>query len=106
MSAFNDMVQGDTENNYKEVDYRVANLIVNAAAGFSTILSSDGSDDEMISVAVVNDGIVFAHVVRPSQNRSSAKWSEPQALLSATAFRARLFRARPRSDHDQSSALP
>ena len=63
MSAFNDMVKGDTENNYKEVDYRVANLIVNAAAGFSTILSSDGSDDEMISVAVVNDGIVFAHVV-------------------------------------------
>ena len=63
MSAFNDMVKGDTENNYKEVDYRVANLIVNAAAGLSTILSSDGSDDEMISVAVVNDGIVFAHVV-------------------------------------------
>ena len=63
MSAFNDMVKGDTENNYKEVDYRVANLIVNAAAGFSTILSLDGSDDEMISVEVVNDGIVFAHVV-------------------------------------------
>ena len=63
MSAFNDMVKGDTENNYKAVDYRVANLIVTAAAGFSTILSSDGSDDEMISVEVVNDGIVFAHVV-------------------------------------------
>ena len=63
MSAFNDIVKGDTENNYKAVDYRVANLIVTAAAGFSTILSSDGSDDEMISVEVVNDGIVFAHVV-------------------------------------------
>ena len=63
MSAFNDMVKGDTENNYKAVDYRVANLIVTAAAGFSTILLSDGSDDEMISVEVVNDGIVFAHVV-------------------------------------------
>ena len=63
MSAFNDMVKGDTENNYKAVDYRVANLIVTVAAGFSTILSSDGSDDEMISVEVVNDGIVFAHVV-------------------------------------------
>ena len=63
MSAFNDMVKGDTESNYKAVDYRVANLIVTAAAGFSTILSSDGSDDEMISVEVVNDGIVFAHVV-------------------------------------------
>ena len=63
MSAFNDMVKGDTENNYKAVDYRVANLIVTVAAGFSTILSLDGSDDEMISVEVVNDGIVFAHVV-------------------------------------------
>lgn len=63
MSAFNDMVRGDTENNYKAVDYRVANLIVTVAAGFSTILSLDGSDDEMISVEVVNDGIVFAHVV-------------------------------------------
>ena len=63
MSAFNDMVKGDTESNYKAVDYRVANLIVTAAAGFSTILLSDGSDDEMISVEVVNDGIVFAHVV-------------------------------------------
>jgi predicted MFS family arabinose efflux permease len=63
MSAFNDMVKGDTENNYKAVDYRIANLIVTVAAGFSTILSLDGSDDEMISVEVVNDGIVFAHVV-------------------------------------------
>ena len=63
MSAFNDMVKGDTENNYKAVDYRVANLIVTVAAGFSTILSLDGSDDEMIFVEVVNDGIVFAHVV-------------------------------------------
>ena len=63
MSAFNDMVKGDTENNYKAVDYRVANLIVTVAAGFSTILSLDGSDDEMISVEVVNDGIVFAHVI-------------------------------------------
>ncbi len=63
MSAFNDMVKGDTENNYKAVDYRIANLIVTIAAGFSTILSLDGSDDVMISVEVVNDGIVFAHVV-------------------------------------------
>jgi len=63
MSAFNDMVKGDTENNYKAVDYRIANLIVTVAAGFSTILSLDGSDDEMIFVEVVNDGIVFAHVV-------------------------------------------
>ena len=63
MSAFNDMVKGDTENNYKAVDYRIANLIVTVAAGFSTILSLDGSDDEMISVEVVNDGIVFAHVI-------------------------------------------
>ena len=63
MSAFNDMVKGDTENNFKAVDYRIANLIVTVAAGFSTILSLDGSDDEMISVEVVNDGIVFAHVV-------------------------------------------
>ena len=63
VGALSDMMDDDDEDRNDDADRGIASLVLEAAAEFSTLLSSGDDEDEIVSVEVVKDGFVLARVV-------------------------------------------